>query len=412
MLDEYGKPIELKMLLLRNLYGHPAASRAWSKARDGFIMEEFNKPDGDFRVHKCLMDPCLFRFTRGDDEALMLIHSDDCDMVGNNTDMMKEIMSRFDAKWGCKQVDSSFMLGVKRIVTPIENGIKVELSMTAYIEGVYESFKDDMEGMKSHVSTPFPDSVFISRDKSKIPKEEAKIYLDKGYQRLCGCLLWAARNVFPECQVGISFLCRLMSHPSKVAWKAALHMLTWLYEQKDRGLCFRTDGNDCPIGYSDASNKDDPFDGLCQAGYCIMYKGAPIIYQSKKLKHCSPSGAASHVEYMALGECAKAVVWLRQILAEIHMDDILYEPTVIFGDNEAANSLTKEDFVSTGNQYIYMAYHWIKELTQFGYVDVQSKRTKLNLSDVFTKPVDSGVAGRLFTKLLGYDDFRNELEVA
>ena len=89
-------------------------------------------------------------------------------------------------------------------------------------------------------------------------------------------------------------------------------------------------------------------------------------------------------------------------------------PRSCFGDNEAANSLTKEDFVSTGNQYIYMAYHWIKELTQFGYVDVQSKRTKLNLSDVFTKPVDSGVAGRLFTmaKLLGYDDFRNESQVA
>ena len=160
----------------------------------------------------------------------MLIHSDDCDLVGNSTEMMKENMSRFDAKWGCKQVDSSFMLGVKRIVTPIENGIKVKLSMTAYIEGVSESFKDDLKGMKSHVSTPFPDNIFISRDKSKIPKDEAKVYLDKGYQRLCGCmcgcLLWAARNVFPECQVGISFLCRLMtlSHPSEVAWKAALHI--------------------------------------------------------------------------------------------------------------------------------------------------------------------------------------------
>ena len=61
---------------------------------------------------------------------------------------------------------------------------------------------------------------------------------------------------------------------------------------------------------------------------------------------------------------------------------------------------------------IYLAYHWIKELTQFGYIDVQSKRTKLDLADVFTKlkPVDVGVAKRLFTKLLGYDDFRNESE--
>ena len=102
---------------------------------------------------------------------------------------MNDIMSLFDAKWGCKEVDSSFMLGVKRIITPIENGMKVELSMTAYIEEVYESFKEDMVGRKSHVSTPFPDGVFISRGKSSIPKEEARKFLDNGYQRLCGCLL-------------------------------------------------------------------------------------------------------------------------------------------------------------------------------------------------------------------------------
>ena len=162
----------MKALLLRNLYmyGHPAAFRAWSKTGDSFIMDEFNKSDDDFKVHKCIMDPCLFRFTRGDDAALMLIHFDDCDLIGNSTEMMKEIMSRFDSKWGCKHVDSSFVLGVQRIVTPIENGIKFELPMSTYIEGVYESFKDDLTGMKSHVSTPFPDNIFISRDKSKLPR--------------------------------------------------------------------------------------------------------------------------------------------------------------------------------------------------------------------------------------------------
>ena len=38
----------------------------------------------------------------------------------------------------------------------------------------------------------------------------------------------------------------------------------------------------------------------------------------------------------------------------IVMDRALYEPTGMFGDNEAASSLTKEDFISTGNPYIYI----------------------------------------------------------
>jgi len=422
ILDENGKPIETKMLLLRNLYGHPAASRAWSQTRDSFIMSEFNdnKEMPGYEVHKCIMDPCLFRYTKGDDEVLMLIHSDDCDMIGSSTEMMKEIMSRFDKKWGCKVVESDFMLGVKRVMKndPSKEDYKpdlpvtVELTMTAYIDGVCESFKEELEGFhRKHVSTPFPEKTFISKDKSSITKEEADLYMGKGYQRLCGCLLWAARNVFPECQVGCSFLCRLMSHPSKQAWDAAIHMLTWLKEQRERGIKFSSDLNNVPIGFSDASNQSDPHDGLCQAGFCIMFKGGPVVYQSKKLKHCSPSGAASHVEYMALGDCGKAVIWLRQLLAEVHMDDLIMEPTIIFGDNDTANKLVKEDFISTGNQYIYLPYHFIKEIDALGICDVQAKRTAFNLADIFTKPVDVGVVNRLFAKLLGYDDFRNEVIV-
>ena len=187
--------------------------------------------------------------------------------------------------------------------------------------------KQSVASHRKHVSTPFPEKTFISKDKSSITKEEADLYLGKGYQRVCGCLLWAARNVFPECQVGCSFLCRLMSHPSKQAWDAAIHMLTWLKEQRERGIKFSSGLNDVPIGFSDASNQSDPHDGLCQAGFCIMFKGGPIVYQSKKLKHCSPSGAASHVEYMALGDCGKAVIWMRQLLAEVHMDDLIFNGT-------------------------------------------------------------------------------------
>ena len=75
------------------------------------------------------MDPCLFRFTKGDDEVLMRIHSDDCDMIGSSTEMMKEICSRFDKKWGCKVVESDFkfMLGVKRVMKTDPSMVGVHL---------------------------------------------------------------------------------------------------------------------------------------------------------------------------------------------------------------------------------------------------------------------------------------------
>ena len=110
-------------------------------------------------------------------------------------------------------------------------------------------------------------------------------------------------------------------------------------------------------------------------------------------------------------------------------------PTVVFGDNDAANELVKEYFISTGNRggidvlkvagrsaprggahysilIFYCVYHWIKEVDAYGHVDVKPKRTKLNSADLFAKPAGSGVVERLVAKVCGYKDFRNEDEIA
>lgn len=71
------------------LYGHPAAARAWTRERDEQLKKHFNK-DG-------WTDP------RGK-RALMLIHTDDCDGAGEDEQIMDAI-------------DSEYMLGVSRKLT-------------------------------------------------------------------------------------------------------------------------------------------------------------------------------------------------------------------------------------------------------------------------------------------------------
>ena len=397
------------MLLKKNLYGHPAAARAWSRTRDEYLLEEFNK-DG-WTCQRCLMDTCVFRFTKGENEVISLIHTDDVDMIGSDDDMLREIYDKCHSKWGCKEVSSDFMLGIKRNRTydPQLQEDKIEFSMTPFIEGLYKDFGKYWED--GNVDTPFPAKCFISKgERHSTSDEEAKKYLDMGYQRLCGCLLWAARNVFCECMTGISFLCRLMSKPNKKAWLAALHMVQWLHQQKERGIVFSSKGNSIPIAFSDASNDSDSEDGKCQAGHCIMLAGAPIVWVSSKLKHASPTGSAAHCEYMALSQCNQSVVWLRQLLQELECDDLIEKATVVFGDNNVANNLCKDHFTSTGNQYIYLPYHWQHELSELGIIDVQYKKSKWNLADVFTKPVDSMTSKRLIGRLCGYVDFTVPIE--
>ena len=183
-------------------------------------------------------------------------------------------------------------------------------------------------------------------------------------------------------------------------------MLQWLKQERCRGIMFSSEGNKVPVAFSDASNVIDPADCLVQAGYNIQLAGGPIMYSSQKLKHIAPTGATSHVEYMGISQCCQAVVWLRQLLQEIQLYDMIDDPTVVYGDNAAANKLCKENIVSAGNRYFYLSYHWVKELQDDGVGDVKGVKTKFNLSAVFIKAVGTGVIRELFGCMLGYKDFR------
>ena len=68
-----------------------------------------------------------------------------------------------------------------------------------------------------------------------------------------------------------------------------------------------------------------------------------------------------------------------------------------------ANRLTAEDFISTNNQYIYLPYHWTKELVKKKIIKVPYVCTKMNIADLMTKSVPRETLKALRDKLCGYE---------
>ena len=300
------------------------------------------------------------------------------------------------------------MLGVKRTLTDNEDEFSVELTMTAYVDGMYGAFAEFDK--PKHVSTPFPAHAagHISRF-DDVDVSEIKAVLDRGFMRLVGMLLWASRNVFPECAYGTSVLCSVMSCPSEKAWRAGLHIIVWLHQERLRGVKFTHDAlNHDPLALSDSAfmhgikeqgilRKHDFKD---QYGWVIMWQGGPVAWASKKHHHVGKS--TCQVEYMALYHCSNQIIAFRQLLLELHVDDVLSRPMQLFGDNTQANRIVEDDLVSSGNQYIYLTYNGLKEAYQQGILEVFMKKSKLNLSDLLTKNVDSGTLCSLKDQLCGY----------
>ena len=417
---------ELYCILRKNLYGHPAAAYAWSAHRDGEILRLFN--NDQWSCHQAEMDPCLFHFKRLgkkhgkpvtdnmrellDDpelsQAWICIHTDDLDSVGTDDEILESILDTLDNRWSVKRTDPDFMLGIKRTVVRDAEGnvISCEHNMEAYIKGVADTFRELLP--KKTLATAFPTKLYLSK-LVKADEGEIKANLGRGYMRAVGMILWAVRHCFPEGKYGASQLCSMMSCPSNAAFDAAMHMIAYMEQHKTKGVLFSADGNVVPVMMSDASNKPDPADGLAQAGHTAHWANGPITAKSSKLKHEGLS--SEHNEYMGLTAALRFCVWMRQMLSEIGLSKITQKPFVVYGDNIQANNLCKNHFVSTGNQHIFMPYHWNRRAVKEGHAVVKWVQTKFNISDVMTKPLEGHTFQTFLSILCGYGSIKEHLEM-
>ena len=183
-----------------------------------------------------------------------------------------------------------------------------------------------------------------------------------------------------------------------------MHLIAWMYQHREIGITFRSDSNKVPLVMSDASNKGDPNDSKRAYGYCCIWMGGPVVMVSKKMDHSSSATAAN--QYMALSQATKAAIWLRQLLNEIGVGELVTEPTPIYGDNKSANQWANEERVTQGNMWILQCYHYVKEMTQEGMVTVRRIGTKYNVSDLAPK----GVSKETLSALQPYVTGRGRVE--
>ena len=394
---------ELFIVLRKNLYGHPSAGRTFSKARNKVVMQKFNQ-DG-WTCKRTRSDPCLFVISRAYNGvtklAWMLVHVDDCDIICETDVLGDEIMGVCASIWDITIISPDFMLGIRRRVHLDQDGRveSVECDMIAFIEGMYEAFKEHMPIKK--VNDPAPPKLFLSKGDKTEPGESERV-LAAGYQAAVGMLLWAVRHCHPIGKTAVSMMCRVMATPSWRAFNAAMQMIAYLYQNRTEGVKFSANANRIPIGFVDASNKPDMLDdGVAQWGDVFIWMGGPISETSKKLTQVGLSSA--HQEYMGMYYANQELCWIRNLMTEMGLGYVIAKPTVLFADNAAANKLSKEDIVTHGNQYVGLSYHYNKEIQEDLIAHVEYVKTDDNLSDLMTKVTELAVRRRLQGPLSGYD---------
>ena len=115
-------------------------------------------------------------------------------------------------------------------------------------------------------------------------------------------------------------------------------------------------------------------------------------------KQTSVSLSTAEAEYIAAVHAGKTVAWLRTLLRELGL--VADEPINLRVDNQSTIALIDLDnSVNERSKHIKVHYHWIRDAVRKGILSPSHVPSELNISDIFTKPLNRISRARLTNSL-------------
>lgn len=347
--------------LRKALYGLKQAALAWYETmktamiQSGFILSE--------------ADPCLFTRGNDDDKVYVLVHVDDCLLVGKHAateETKKDIGKLFEIE---DRGAIRHFLGMEVLRDYKQHRIWV--GQRHYVLNIIERFK--MTDCKPRV-TPFEAS-------KQLEKEGTTLSDEVPYRELVGSLLYLCQCTRPDIAHSVGMLSRYMSNPTKEHWEAAKSVVRYLSATHELGLMFEATSG-YPEGYSDSDYGGDTVARRSTSGNVFIYGGAAVAWSSKLQTVVATS--TCEAELIAFSFAVKEALHISKILVAITGKWI---PLQLHGDNQAAVALAKNPSIGAHNRtkHLDICYHFCRYRAMVGDVTVVFMPTQEMMADILTK---------------------------
>ena len=90
-------------------------------------------------------------------------------------------------------------------------------------------------------------------------------------------------------------------------------------------------------------------------------------------------------EYIAASDAAKEAIWLWKFLDELGVVPALESPILVYCDSTGAIAQAKEPKLHHRTKHVLYRYHLVREIMEWGDVDLRKIDRKENLADPLTK---------------------------
>lgn len=354
-----------KVLKLRKaIYGLKQSARAWN-TRVNDCLKELN-------YRKSKLEPCVYVKSSGGCLTIVTVYVDDFFIFSNDkveTDVLKrELGQRFRLK---DLGQLKHCLGMRVHID--KNKEFITLDQEQYIDNILKRF--NMTDCRT-VSTPM-------ESKINLCKKENVCNTKLPYQQLIGSLMYLAVLTRPDIIFSVSYLSQFNNCFDESHWKQAKHVLRYLKKTKHYGLKFYKDKQNLH-GFVDADWANDINDRRSFTGFCFIFSGSTVSWESKKQKTVALS--STEAEYMGLTEASKEAIYLRSLLNEL----IGFSNTVVlFNDSQSAQKLSVNPMFHKRSKHIDVRFHFIREAVAENLVQLKYLRTADMPADVLTKSLSS-----------------------
>jgi hypothetical protein len=361
--------------LKKAMYGLKNAPKAYSDHFMGVL--------SDLGFVQSQKDECLWTLRRDKKFVHYLFHVDDI-LAVSNSDALRQTM--FAALKRLLKIrdegEIKKFLGME--INRLPDG-SFTLNQKLYIEKMAEKFNVNDD-------TKTATAPYLSGVKLFAPTEnEIEQAKHLPYPALIGNLIYAAKTRF-EISFALSDCARFMSNWSEKHFKAAMRILIYLYQTRDRLLHIQS-SNDLKLTvYCDANHgddrenennndSDDSDKWKSQGGFLVFIGNSLVSWRSRR--HKSRSLSSMESEYIEASEAAKEIVWFRALMKDLDMHDD--KPAVMYEDNKSCIAFCSNNTAHDRTKHIDIRAYWMRDIVKSGVCVMQHVETQHQLADMMTK---------------------------
>ena len=238
-----------------------------------------------------------------------------------------------------------------------QDACTIALSQTTYIDAILTKYNfSDLKPL----SIPMDPNIQLSCNQAPSSPTEATRMKHIPYQATVGSLMHLAVGMRPDIVFTISTVAQFFNEPGMVHWEAVKRIYRYLAGTKGLVLTFGA-GKKGLEGYTDADGASQEHHHAI-SGYAYILDGGAVSWMSKKQELVTLLTAEA--EYVTATHTVKEGVWLRRFVEEVFQP--LANLTILYCDNQAAITLTKDGSFHAHMKHIDIHYHFIRFIVDSG----------------------------------------------